>query len=84
MKVEANFRVVCVPLPPYWHGKPEKEDAEMLLRNIDRHCSVIDIKVESDWVCSFCGSPWETEQSGEPMCCRAAQTEWRTESGADK
>lgn len=30
--------------------------------------------------CSHCGSQWEVDATGEPMCCQRAQDEWLTEA----
>lgn len=84
MKVASNFRVVVTvdDSSVMSRGPQEKErglalHAEALRASIKRHCDGLnDIYIARDFVCSCCGSTWETDDKGEPVCCNAAQKEW--------
>lgn len=43
----------------------------------------MDYIVESPTVCSLCGCEWEEDEDG-PLCCVAAQKEWRAQQVAGK
>lgn len=76
-----NFRVIVYPERGYTRD-PDKEDAEILCKEIKRHCDID--RAEVDWdvkeTCSFCGRLWEEDDAGggrqAPCCCHAAYEEW--------
>ena len=69
---------------------------DIVAREIRRHVDGIE-RVTMHWEtaaeCSLCGRPWEVlsaedvEQPGDapglPVCCEAAQAEWRAEQAGD-
>ena len=77
MKKQANFRLVVFPKKWWSHDFANVDDVMNLKKEILRHCdNVEEIEEHFDFACSFCGSIWETEASGEPVCCQKARAEW--------
>ncbi|MEN6547728.1 MAG: hypothetical protein ABFE07_16970 [Armatimonadia bacterium] len=62
-----NFRVVVTPeVWAVWGNKDPKAVCARIAAAIRRHVDeVADVAIESDVVCPFCGSLWETP----PYCC---------------
>lgn len=94
MTEQGNFRVIVEPDEP-WPRKDatyEKwvSNCNDLIKDIKRHVDgFVDIRWDSDTLCSFCGAEWETETSkndpdipyGQPLCCEKAVEEWERQQG---
>ena len=84
-KVKAeNYRVVVEPRM-YTHirrdftEKQYRDACNGIIEQIKRHVDnvlYVEIKFDSEYVCEFCGSTWEEDENGEPMCCGKAQEEF--------
>ena len=91
MKLKTGFRV-CATVDDYtWEKDPVKranilqQRADDLKADIKRHCDGhTSVWVEWDSECSYCKRNWETDESGEPVCCAKAQEDWATEQGLKK
>lgn len=86
MRVKTEFRVCAVVDDDTWEQDPVKRAAilqgraEALKADIKRHCDgYTNVWIEWDSRCSYCKLNWETEPSGEPVCCAKAQEDWATE-----
>jgi hypothetical protein len=84
MRVALNFRVVASVDESYsFETDAAKKQlvfakrAKELEAEIRRHCDgFAQTWIEYDSECSHCGLSWETEKTGEPVCCTKAQEEW--------
>lgn len=87
MTKQGNFRVIVEPDEPWGKVTEDKfqRNCKDLIKEIERHCDgFIHIYWESDTLCEFCDSEWETETSkndpdtpyGQPLCCEEARKEW--------
>ena len=82
MKVRDNFRVIIEPAIIGWRGRSVadvRKDAQrtcnQIVEAVRRHLDdVLNVTVESDEVCSFCGLRYEEDDDG-PICCNAAVEE---------
>lgn len=75
--IRAHHRVVVVPeagsAPGMPHYATRQEQCDALVRQVRRHIDgARRVYVESDAVCRFCRSEWETDDDGQPVCCNAA------------
>ena len=91
MKIKTEHRVCAVVDDDTWEQDPVKRAAlmwrraEELKSAIKRHCDGhTNVWIEWDEQCSYCKLRWETEPSGEPVCCAKAQEDWATEQGLKK
>ena len=92
MTKQGNFRVIIEPDEPWGNTTDNKyerwrRNCEELIRDIKRHVDgFVHISWESDTLCGFCDSEWETETSkndpdipyGQPLCCDEAVKEWES------
>lgn len=86
---KSNYRVVVTPHvnryarslhSPDTLQKAFKEKADELLESIKRHCDDIDtieVKCDTEELCSHCGLGWEEDENGEPVCCPDAVKEYK-------
>lgn len=90
MELKRRLKSVCVVVEAEepWLTSPETQDEQMverckeIARSIRRHVDhVAAARVEQKWikVCPFCDQEYETETSGEPLCCTAAHERWEKE-----
>jgi len=87
MTKQGNFRVIVIPDKPRF-GITEgnwKTRCSDIIMAIERHIDDVQtLYRESDTLCGFCNSKWETETSkndphipyGQPLCCEEAVKEW--------
>ena len=76
MKIYNNFRVISYP--DVGIRESDIDDAKELEKSILRHCDVERTELKRDEFCSFCGSTWEEDESGMPMCCNNAIDEYNS------
>lgn len=95
--VNDNVRIV-IPVAGNVYSKTAEEafnsamsDARTMVAEIKRHVdgasggrydSSPEIEYDTHCLCSFCDNEWESEDTGEPVCCEAAAEEWRAEQSA--
>ena len=91
MKIKTEFRVCATVDDHTWEKDPVKREkvvqqrADALKTEIKRHCDgYTSLWIEWDLECSYCKRAWETEPSGEPVCCNKAQEDWATEQSLKK
>lgn len=51
-----------------------KDVKEAIERHVDHFGNVY---IATEQICSYCKYLWETEDSGEPVCCEKAQEEFK-------
>ncbi|KKN77018.1 hypothetical protein LCGC14_0365100 [marine sediment metagenome] len=57
----------------------DKDICQGILADINRHVDNIgeaEVVCDTKDICTHCESIWETEESGEPVCCNEAIHEW--------
>jgi rubrerythrin len=77
-----NWRVVVWPDFMLWTSN-EKDKAERIAKEIKRHVDdikAVELHYDDKYVCSFCNSEWEEDETGCPLCCNAAVEEWDRET----
>jgi len=58
-----------------------KDIVEQIERHVDG-VGLCQVLWDSVSYCEFCGYKWETdEDTGEPLCCKKAQDEWKKNKG---
>lgn len=79
MKEIRCVRVVCeIQDAGGWMGAKTKhqgllKSADALVAELKRHCNYYeDSSIQSVFECSFCGSDWEVDLKGIPVCCDKA------------
>lgn len=59
--------------------KDYQRRCDEIVEQIKRHVDDVDsanVEYDSDPVCSLCGSPWEQDENGMPLCCEKAEKEF--------
>lgn len=84
---KTNWRVVIEPDDKYrrWDERGYREACEEILAQVKRHVDdnqYARVEFDTEEACEFCKYTWETEESGEPVCCGKAIEEWRKTQGA--
>jgi len=55
-------------------------DCKDMVDQIKRHVDGVDyceVVWDTSYTCSYCGLDWDEDtETGEPLCCNAAQEEW--------
>ncbi|MHA1916271.1 MAG: hypothetical protein ACW97V_18120 [Promethearchaeota archaeon] len=70
---------------------PEQKDREKeyenrcneIIEQVKRHVDnigAVHIDFDSEYSCEYCGSTWEEDENGMPMCCDEAQIEATTKT----
>ena len=82
--MKTNWRVVIEPDDRFawrhWDESDYRQACEKVLAQVKRHVDNSEdasVKFDTEELCEFCKSEWETEESGEPLCCGKAVDEWK-------